>query len=151
MCVLYPFLTQIKISIKDVSAQFLKEMRSSNNIISIIKPFVFYSKKICIYLYYCERIFKIHFDLSIKIDNYKYAWDKLQLQQFVFGNPRLINPDKVFAFQSNVFKTYCKQENIIHITIITSLPRRIGHVISTHDTLFPLLNKPSFKDPPKKS
>lgn len=73
--------------------------------------------------------------------------DRLRRQAAIFGNPRRIITDRVTAFTSNDFKTYCHDENIQHLLITTGIPRRNGQVERVHRTVIPLLAKLAAPNP----
>lgn len=65
------------------------------------------------------------------------------------GNPRHIISDKGPAFSSNDFKTFCEQEHIEHIPIVTGVSLGNGQIERFHVTLIPVLTKLSLDDPTK--
>lgn len=67
--------------------------------------------------------------------------NKLSIHQQTFGNPRRIVTDKGTAFTSHEFAEYCKDQNILHVTITTGVPRGNGQVERIHNIIIPLLTK----------
>ena len=68
-------------------------------------------------------------------------------QSTIFGNPRRIISDQGSAFTSNDFKSYCQDEGVEHITIVTGIPRGNGQIERVNRTLIPLLTKLSIPHP----
>ncbi|GFX43922.1 retrovirus-related Pol polyprotein from transposon 297 [Trichonephila clavipes] len=66
-----------------------------------------------------------------------------------FGNPARIITDKGSAFTSSSFEDYCKKQNILHISITTSLPRSNGQIEKQNSTIIAVLSKLSANDPEK--
>jgi len=58
---------------------------------------------------------------------------RLRRQSVIFGNPASIISDRGTAFTSATFKSYCKEEGIEHMLIITGLLRgkieRVNRII----------------------
>ncbi|XP_029178223.1 uncharacterized protein K02A2.6-like [Nylanderia fulva] len=65
----------------------------------------------------------------------------LMEQSAIFGNPRRIVSDQGTAFTSHDFESYCKDEGIEHIAIVTGVPRGNGQIERLNRTLIPLLTK----------
>lgn len=75
--------------------------------------------------------------------------DKLKIQQQVFGSPERIISDRNASFTSNMFKDYCKDEDITHHVITTGVPRGNGQVERIHQVIINVLGKLSADDPTK--
>ncbi|GFW59161.1 retrovirus-related Pol polyprotein from transposon 17.6 [Trichonephila clavipes] len=75
--------------------------------------------------------------------------NRLENQRHVFGNPARIITDKGSAFTSSAFEDYCKKQNILHISITTSLPRSNGQIEKQNSTIISVLSKLSVDDPEK--
>ncbi|GFU56824.1 transposon Ty3-I Gag-Pol polyprotein [Trichonephila clavipes] len=75
--------------------------------------------------------------------------NRLENQRHVFGNPVRIITDKGSAFTSFAFEDYCKKQNILHISITTSLPRSNGQIEKQNSTIIAVLSKLSVDDPEK--
>jgi len=73
--------------------------------------------------------------------------NKLIQQSAVCGNPRRIISDRGTAFTSTDFNTYCKDENIEHVRIVTGVPRENGPVERINRIIIPLLTKLSAPNP----
>jgi len=73
--------------------------------------------------------------------------NKLIQQSAVCGNPRRIISDRGTAFTSTDFNTYCKDENIEHVTIVTGVSRGNGQVERINQIIIPLLTKLSAPNP----
>lgn len=74
---------------------------------------------------------------------------RLKEQQQVFGNPRRIITDRGSAFTSEVFKSYCRDENIEHILITTGMPRSNGQAERANRVILEVLKRLSAASPEK--
>lgn len=67
----------------------------------------------------------------------------------VFGNPQRIVSDKGPAFVANIFKDFCKANNIEHIEITTGVPRGNGQIERVNRVILSILAKLSSNEPSK--
>lgn len=73
--------------------------------------------------------------------------DRLKKQAANFGNSKRIISDRGAAFTSNLFKEYCKSENIQHLLIATGVPRGNGQVERIHKIVVPIVSKLCHENP----
>lgn len=64
----------------------------------------------------------------------------------IFGNPVRIVSDRGSAFTLEKFKRYCDDENIIHHTNTTGLPKANGHIEIHNTVIIAVLSKLSIDD-----
>ncbi|XP_033222550.1 uncharacterized protein K02A2.6-like [Belonocnema kinseyi] len=71
----------------------------------------------------------------------KEVLQKLEGQKDIFGHSSLIISDKGSAFTSDEFNSYCEEQGIKHLTIMTGLPWANGQVERLYRTIIPVLTK----------
>lgn len=74
---------------------------------------------------------------------------KLNIQKKTFGNPTRIISDKGSAFTSAAFEKYCKNENILHVTITAGVSRANGQVERLNRVILSIMSKLCFEEPEK--